>query len=72
MISARSRMIRADSPHCACRLGPPSACSCGQALRAYQPVLLPLKHLAYRHSSYNKHCDEDTACGLCLSGFLGL
>ena len=51
---------------------PPRACICGQALRACQPVLLPLKHLAYRHSSYNKHCDEDTACGQCLSGFLGL
>ena len=31
---------------------PPWACSCGQALRACRPVLLPLKHLAYRPSSY--------------------
>ena len=73
MISARCRMIRADSPHCACRLG---ATVCMQlragTLRACQPVLLPLKHLAYRHSSYDKHCDEDAACGQCLSGFLGL
>ena len=48
------------------------ACSCGQALRAFQPVLLPLKHLAYRHNSLIKHCDENAACGQCLSGFLGL
>ena len=26
-------------------------------------MLLPLKHLANRLSSYSKHCDEETACG---------
>ena len=72
MISARSRMIRADSPHCACASAPPCACICGQALRAYQPVMLPLKHLAYMHSSCSKHCDEEAVCGQFLSGFLGL
>ena len=51
---------------------PPCACICGQVLRACQPVLLPLKHLTYRPSSYSKHRDEEAACGQCLSGFLGL
>ena len=51
---------------------PPCACICGQVLRACQPVLLPLKHLVHRPSSSSKHCDEEAACGLCLSGFLGL
>ena len=50
---------------------PPCACICGQVLRACQPVLLPLKHLTYRPSSYSKHRDEEAACGQCLSGFLG-
>ena len=27
---------------------------CGQALRACQPLLLPLKHLVHRVSSYSK------------------
>ena len=51
---------------------PPRACICGQALRACQPVLLPLKHLVCRISSYSKHCDEDAAFRQCLSGFVGL
>jgi predicted metal-binding transcription factor (methanogenesis marker protein 9) len=64
---------RADSPHCVCRHGA-TVCMhfCGQVLRACQPVLLPLKHLAHRPSSYSKHCDDEAACGQCLSGFLGL
>jgi len=51
---------------------PPCACICGQVLRECQPVLLPLKHLVHRPSSSSKYVDEEAACGLCLSGFLGL
>ena len=58
---------RADSSHCAAATEPPCACICGQVLRACQPVLLPLKHLVYRPSSYSKHCGEEAACGQCLT-----
>ena len=33
-VAARSHMIRADSPHCACASAPPCACTCGQALES--------------------------------------
>lgn len=56
--------VRAESPHCVyVPPRPRCACICGQVLRACPPVLLPLKHLANRPSSYSKHCDEKTACG---------
>ena len=61
--SNQQPQVRAESPHCVCRHGPRCACICGQVLRACQHVLLPLKHLANRPSSYSKHCDEETACG---------
>ena len=49
---------------------PRSACICGQqALHAFQPVLLPLMQLFYLPNLYCKLCDEETACGQCLSSW---
>ena len=49
---------------------PRSACICGQqALHAFQPVLLPLMQLLYLPNLYYKLCDEETACGQCLSSW---
>ena len=45
------------------------ACICGQTLQEFQPVLLPLKQLAYLPNSYSKLCDEETACGQCLASW---
>jgi len=46
------------------------ACICGQTLQEFQPVLLPLKQLAYLLlNSYSKLCDEETACGQCLASW---
>ena len=70
--ATRSRMIELTVRIASAATDPPCACICGQVLRACQPVLLPLKHLAHRPSSYSKHCDEEDASGQCLSGFLGL
>ena len=70
--ATRSRMIKLTVRIASAATEPPCACICGRVLRAFQPVLLPLKHLAHRLSSYSKHCDEEVACGQCLSGFLAL
>ena len=49
---------------------PRSACICRQqALHAFQPVLLPLMQLFYLPYLYCKLCDEETACGQCLSSW---
>ena len=53
--STRIRMTELKVQIVPAATAPPRACICGQALRACQPVLLPLKHLAYMHSSYIKH-----------------
>ena len=56
--ATRSRMIELTVRIASAATEPACACICGQVLRACQPVLLPLKHLAYRPSSSSKHCDE--------------
>ena len=38
-------------------------------MQEFQPVLLPLKQLAYLPNSYSKLCDEETACGQCLASW---
>ena len=68
--ATRSRIIELTVRIASAATAPPCACICGQVLRACQPVLLPLKHLAHRPSSYSKHCDDEAACGQYLSGFL--
>ena len=59
---------RADSPHCVCRHGATVCMHLWAGIVSVSgTVLLPLKHLAYRSSSYSKHCDEEAACGQCLT-----
>jgi len=72
MISARSRMIRADSPHCACRLGATKCMQLRAGIASLSASVAASQAPGLHAQLICKRCDEDAACGLRLSGFLGL
>ena len=65
-------MIRADSPKCAYRLGAIVGMQLRAGIASMPASVAASQAPGLQAQLICKHCDEDAACGLRLSGFLGL